>query len=158
MLANEQFEAIESAETPETFVPHAERLTALYNGKYTIVSPTGSHRTFQIKTVKQGPLAGKRIIGLLTGPDNTSEYTGFGFVTDNGIRVWQRFRFSSGTYEKMALLVWNMGRLGENCGFGKQGFKIHLSKRCSICNRELTDPESIKFGVGPVCRAGGRDH
>ena len=25
--------------------------------------------------------------------------------------------------------------------------------RCSKCGRELKDPESIKMGIGPVCRA-----
>lgn len=24
--------------------------------------------------------------------------------------------------------------------------------RCSICNRELTNPKSIELGIGPICR------
>jgi hypothetical protein len=26
---------------------------------------------------------------------------------------------------------------------------------CSVCNKPLTDPESIKHGIGPLCRANG---
>lgn len=27
----------------------------------------------------------------------------------------------------------------------------HLTNRCGICNRELSDPESVRLGIGPVC-------
>lgn len=29
--------------------------------------------------------------------------------------------------------------------------------RCSMCGRPLTDPESIKYGMGPVCRKRHKD-
>lgn len=29
--------------------------------------------------------------------------------------------------------------------------------RCGVCNRTLTDDESRRLGIGPVCRKGGRD-
>lgn len=28
-----------------------------------------------------------------------------------------------------------------------------LTGRCSCCNRELTNPESVELGIGPICRA-----
>ena len=29
---------------------------------------------------------------------------------------------------------------------------LHIS-HCSVCGRELTDPQSVRLGIGPVCRA-----
>jgi hypothetical protein len=59
-----------------------------YDGTFTVTSPTGSHRTFRIRTERRRPpgrgsdLVGKRIVSLLTGSDNESSYTGFGFVEE----------------------------------------------------------------------------
>ena len=29
----------------------------------------------------------------------------------------------------------------------------HATGQCSVCMRPLTNPESVKLGIGPVCRA-----
>lgn len=29
----------------------------------------------------------------------------------------------------------------------------HMTGECSVCRRTLTNPESIKLGIGPVCRS-----
>src|SRR5688572_23093574 len=57
-----------------------------YHGEITAYNPaTGQHRTFKVSTVRgDGGLAGKRIIALLTGSDNENDYTGFGFVREDG--------------------------------------------------------------------------
>lgn len=34
---------------------------------------------------------------------------------------------------------------------GQAALHGKLSGRCSVCNRDLTDPESIAIGIGPVC-------
>lgn len=61
----------------------------MFNGFYTITSPTGEHRTFQVKTQSEDApfAAGKRIVMMLTGEDNEEDYTGFGFVTAHGVQV-----------------------------------------------------------------------
>ena len=28
----------------------------------------------------------------------------------------------------------------------------HMTGQCSICSRPLSNPESVKLGIGPVCR------
>lgn len=33
------------------------------------------------------------------------------------------------------------------------GYRLLLEGRCVICNRPLTDPESIRAGIGPTCAA-----
>jgi hypothetical protein len=32
---------------------------------------------------------------------------------------------------------------------------VYHSGRCGCCGRELTDPESVRCGIGPVCRENG---
>ncbi len=38
--------------------------------------------------------------------------------------------------------------------WGGEGYTVMLSSRCCVCNKALTDPESIRLGIGPKC--GGR--
>lgn len=127
-----------------------------YNGCLTVTNPaTGNHRTFRIKAVMKGKLAGRRIIQLLTGPDNTSNYNGFGFVNDDGtISVWKKFVGDTvgglkdvTVYEQLADIVQHADWFAQ-----ERGLRYQFSVRCRRCNRELTDPESIECGIGPVCR------
>ena len=125
------------------------------NGHFTLENTNkGTHRTIRISTVRRGELEGKRIISLLTGPDNNSNYSGFGFVEHDGkIIVWRKKREN-----KMFLWIAQCitafftgnAELYENLGL-----KIHIEKRCMRCNRRLTTPESIELGIGPECRDKG---
>lgn len=141
---------MEATITPINDQLAAERVTPLYNGTYTITSPTGEHRTFRVRTAKGGNLAGKRIVAMLVGPDNQSDYRGFGFVTDTGVNVWRKS--DSEFFRKVAKMLWVMGTTGTNNAYAAAGCEIQLSKACCRCNRELTDPTSIRLGIGPICR------
>jgi hypothetical protein len=143
---------MEATITPINDQLASERVTALYNGTYTITSPTGEHRTFKVHTAKNGGLAGRRIVSMLVGPDNQSDYKGFGFVSDVGIQVWRKSETEF--FLKAAKMLWVMGTTGTDNGYAKAGCEIQLSKSCCRCNRELTDPTSIRLGIGPVCRGG----
>lgn len=122
----------------------------LGNGYYTLTLPCGTHRTFRLYTQQRGPMAGKRIIGLLIGPDNTADYEDFAFVFPGEILVWKRF--ANQKQAEYAALVWDLAR-GERI----DGHDLTVSRRCLICNRVLTTPESYARGIGPVCegRRGG---
>lgn len=119
-----------------------------HNGKVTIENPeTGNHRTFSISTVqnKQSGLYGKRIVALLTGPNNEDDYTGFGFVTPQGdIKIWRK---------KSGNKIWHTYRdmLLNSSKWIEKGVRYHVEGRCRVCNRTLTVPESIESGIGPVC-------
>jgi len=75
---------------------------ALHNGTYTIAHPKHGHFTVKVHTAREGALAGRRIVSLLVGPDNTSDYRGVAFWNDDarhpdGSRwphaaIWSRFR------------------------------------------------------------------
>lgn len=149
---------------PEWTQAYAEQrpVTALMNGCYTIENTrTLRHRTFLIKTqLKNSPFApGERIVSLLTKPDNQDKesFVSFGFVKDNGILLWRKYRGAKGRpteWEKLANILWHLS--GAGTGPGKQqleamGLVLHSEKNCIRCNRRLTTPDSIKAGIGPVC-------
>ena len=131
-----------------------------FHGKITFRNvATGEHRTFQLR--RQDPEAkfapGKTILSLLTGSDNESDYTGFAFVTDDGmVTIWRK-KAESPAYRYYAGLVADF--LGDEdaeefevCG---RTYTIHAEKRCAICGRTLTTPESTELGIGPICAAKG---
>lgn len=129
-----------------------------HNGILTVHNPaTGQHRTFRIRTQpKDAKFApGKRTVALLTGPQNTTDYTGFAFLetTPNGavdLRVWRKRRAPVGQpFTQYELLARFLERLGTVAGV-----EINFEGACRVCNRALTTPESVAEGIGPVC--GGR--
>ena len=136
---------------------HADqKISKMLNGIYTITGPKG-HRTFEISTVENpaSALYGKRIIGLLAGSDNESDYRNFGFVTETGIAVWKKNRGNGqkSAYEIFAQLLWALAT-----GEGAErypNYSLLTEGRCIRCNRRLTEPQSIITGIGPVCAQRG---
>ena len=122
-------------------------LPGIQNGFYTLTFPCGSHRTFRLYTQQRGPFAGKRLLGMLIGPDNTSDYEDFAFLFPNGFTIWKRFREQK--QAEYATKLFSMMR-----GIPVEGHEMVRDGRCIKCNRPLTDPESIRLGIGPFCRKG----
>jgi hypothetical protein len=123
-----------------------------YNGKLTVTNPaTGLHRTFRIKTMLKGPLKGMRVLQLLIGADNQSAYKGFAFVQPSGkVNVWTKCKGeqnSPSVFQQLAMIVERSEWYAQH-----RGLEYQYSVRCRRCNRELTDPESIEAGIGPICR------
>ena len=122
--------------------------TATHNGSITIRNPeTGGHRTFRIWTQAEDAdfAPGERILSLLVGSDNESDYQGFAFVQADGkISLWKRYR-DSGPWAAYAKMV----RFQEH--YEARGIEYMIESRCRKCNRPLTNPESIESGIGPVC-------
>lgn len=138
---------------PESILHRAAKV---FNGKYTIKNRTeGTHRTLDISTqaadAKFAP--GERVVALLTGPDNTADYTGFGFVNDQGIQVWKKKRSTNGSkseWEWYAEILWSLALDGGFSPYADR-YELLVEGRCLKCNRTLTTPESIVSGIGPVC-------
>lgn len=122
-----------------------------HNGKITVYNPnTGNHRTFRIRTQKpEAKFApGARIVSILAGPDNSEDFRGFGFVTEEGkILVWRKYLGSQ--FERFARCLMNAEDEAN-----RFGLEFNWSAKCRVCNRELTDPISIKTGLGKICREG----
>ena len=136
----------------------ADRLNlAKHDCTLTLVSPkTGDHRTFRVRTVRDGNLEGKRVVELLAGPDNSDDYQGFGFIADTTgllaagtVIVWKRYRgdgIEKTLHEQLADL------LNRPLYWSARGVEYLISLKCRRCGRALTHPESIADGLGPICR------
>ncbi len=119
-----------------------------HNGSITMRNPaTDGHRTFRIHTQPDDArfAPGERIVSLLVGPDNTTDYNGFGFVKKDRIVLWRRFRDSS-DFTKYADMLQRPNHYQE-----EHGIEYLYEGKCRRCNRTLTVPESIESGIGPVC-------
>jgi len=138
--------------TTTTDVQHHFNI-ATHNGRITMRNPaTGNHRTFQIRTQPADSefAPGERVVALMNGSDNENSYQGFGFVKDNGwIILWKRYR-QSGTYQAYTRMLREPAHYAE-----KHDIDYLYEGRCRVCNRTLTNPESIESGIGPVCAARG---
>lgn len=159
----------------------------LPNGVWTIQGPKG-HRTYRISTIqaeKDDSLmaesfrkrhAGKRVLELLTGPDNTSSYRGLAWYPGpTPVDMYAEFKKHTPFDEAVAKAdkrsgigkLWKLGQTNEVLVnvFAKlvereeqlKGYTVHFARHCYICNRLLTTPESIQRGIGPICAQGGRD-
>lgn len=125
-----------------------EHSIATHNGMITMRNPqTGNHRTIRIKTQAQDAKfkPGARIIGLLTGSDNESDYTNFGEVNPDGsIHVWYKKRGT--VFERYADMITRADHWEQN-----KGIEYLFDTRCRRCNLRLTTPESVLNGIGPTC-------
>jgi hypothetical protein len=144
---------------PAIEIDHNTLDLARHDCTLTITNPaTGGHRTFRIRTVhnaKKEYMEGKRLVELLTGPDNSSDYLAFAFIgTDvdfepGKVRVWRKFQGTAACkseYEKFADI------LNRQDYWASRGVQFLASLRCRRCGRKLTTPDSIRDGLGPICR------
>ena len=109
------------------------------NEEYAFSNDLKDHYTFKVSK-KENPENERYpvtyFVSLLTGPDNTSNYTYLGLL-DPAVRLLNR----------TLNLVWN-----ENTeAIQTAGFDLHHEGRCGRCGRVLTVPESILSGFGPEC-------
>jgi hypothetical protein len=141
-----------------------EILTFMLGGSATLTlqAPSGKHYTYKVKEAERKPDDAANaplrwFVGLLSGPDNDSDYTYLGLL-ENTQRSGDVLRFrltpASRLGGEAAPVVW-VRRLiealvAEDEKRLARGAFYHEG-RCGMCNRKLTTPESIKRGIGPVC-------
>jgi hypothetical protein len=115
------------------------------DGRYT-VSWGDHHKTIRVHHQDEFDdfMPGKVILEFLSGPDNTRDYTSFAHVADDGsVRVWKKHQGNEALREAVKVLL----------GDPKAASKAYAkeSECCGVCNRELTNPESLARLMGPVC-------
>jgi hypothetical protein len=116
------------------------------NAKVTIVSlKSGARFTYQIKRKDLEDERFLHFVSVLNGPDNTADFTFLGTIFGGDqYRHGTRSRIDAGAPSAKAFAwVWNH--------LDSTNFEVWHSGECSRCGRELTDPESIARGLGPVC-------
>jgi hypothetical protein len=140
------------------------------NGTFTL-SGNGFHLTFEVKTSHKGFFEGKRIVSIMVGRDNESDYLGIANLEPDGsLRVWRKAegcRKNPATGEPLTLrqceavikLILEHGKVGATNGaeitkrfeVGERSYELMASVRCIRCNRKLTNPDSVVAGIGPEC-------
>ena len=119
------------------------------------------HQTYRVRRVEfaklEEPVRIYYFAYLLTGPDNTSDYSSSDYsyicrvdektgelrataksrAHADKTRVWK-------VLEGALRLIWYE--------LDAEGIEIAHAGKCGRCGRLLTDPESIEAGIGPVCR------
>lgn len=138
------------------------------DARFTLVSNrTNDRKTFRVRSgdkASEQPrhVAGPWFVDLLTGPDNTQDYKYLAFLrtAKEGLRVSQN-KEKWGN-ESFAAFDWLVRQLNGIRGASNDDLDVldhrfnqlaefyHLGT-CARCGRDLTTPESVARGLGPVC-------
>ena len=117
------------------------------SARFTLVSKkTGDRKTFRIAKAKDDD--SMFFVQLLTGPDNTADYTYLGF-TKGGAEGLIAGRKGNPNHPAFKALDWALRNLRGGIMPGKLEF--WHEGRCARCAKVLTDPVSIARGLGPEC-------
>jgi hypothetical protein len=91
-------------------------------------------------------------VALLTGPDNTADYTYLGMLREGRFAA-TRATGAQAAGKPFAAFRWVWERLAR--GEYPAAVEIWHEGRCGRCGRRLTVPESVERGIGPECAAKG---
>lgn len=120
-----------------------------HNGKITIENVNrGTHKTLKIRTIRKDAswMPGARILSVKVD----KSYIQFAFVEAHGVRIWRNKHAMLPDQEKR-LREALVDMLTNPKKWENRGFKFTYASTCRMCNKELTTPESIRSGIGPVC-------
>jgi len=124
---------------------------------FTVTSrKTGTRFTYRVEALSgTDDAAGKWFVGVLTGPDNRHDYTYAGMVFEqpDGSHKPTQTRNSKlpACAPSWMGFVWLVAQLNADADISRSA-ELDPMGKCGRCGRELTDPESIRTGLGPVCR------
>ena len=116
---------------------------------FTVAGPNG-HYTYKVRRpTPEHPY----FASLLTGPNNTTDYTYLGVVGDADLRVHTTRRSAwPNDAVPVRVLAWALAHVEQARPF-PAGYTLHHEGRCARCGRALTTPESVERGFGPECWA-----
>lgn len=116
---------------------------------FTVDNGKGTHFTYKvIKSKGDNPVY---FVMVLTGPDNTANYSYLGLLNkDTGAIIKTHKSKITEDAQSFKVIRWLVSVLW---GSNKipDGYSILHAGKCCRCGRKLTDPESIKRGIGPEC-------
>jgi hypothetical protein len=118
-------------------------------GTYTVVGPKGGHRTLKFveSPADENDSEPKVFVNYL---DHTNNYTGFAIIRNGAVRIFSRL---SDRTDLIAALKF-LARDRDNVAEAGRAYAVE-SGNCYVCGHELTNPESIAAGIGPVCAQKG---
>lgn len=117
------------------------------NARFSLVSlKSGNRKTFRIAKAKDSD--DMYFASLLTGPDNTADYTYLGFIKGPR-KALISGRKGNPSHPAFIALDWALANL--DAGYMPEQLEFWHEGRCARCARPLTDPVSIEAGFGPEC-------
>lgn len=115
---------------------------------FTVSNPKGQRYTFKINKLKDKDVY---FVSLLTGPENTRDYTYLGLLLPDKaeVRLTAKSKYTEESLPVKVIrwlikIVWKGQTVPE-------GYYLNHMGRCGCCGRPLTVPESIESGLGPIC-------
>ncbi len=116
---------------------------------FTVANNKGQHYTFRIGRSKETQ---PFFVGLLTGPNNESDYTYVGIYNNENhtVRLTSKSKYTTDS-KPVKVIQWAIKQVVEGNPL-PEGYSIRHEGRCCCCGKPLTDPESILLGIGPICR------
>ena len=113
---------------------------------FTVNNDKGDHYTYKISKHKTDDMY---FANVLSGGCDMYSYMG---VFDKDAHVIYKGRKGMSPEAKsVKVLTWAMKVIDGKATL-PQGYNIQHEGRCGRCGRPLTDPESIRTGLGSVCR------
>lgn len=123
---------------------------------FTVHNPTGQHYTYRVVLKQEGTRPGVFFVNLLTGPENTTDFTYLGILDPSGpgIRLTNKSKLRADS-TPVRVLVWALRQIWAEREI-PTGYGINHEGRCGRCGRVLTRPEGVdqggyRFGFGPEC-------
>lgn len=132
------------AEAPKT-TASVEGTLELCEGRFTVEFEDGDHKTLRIRQQDADAkfMPGRLLVGHLTGPDNSNDYTNVGHVVGNRIVLWKKHRTNERLAEALRVLA------GDPLAAVKA--YARMSQHCGFCGRPLTHPNSLDALMGQKC-------
>lgn len=116
-----------------------------------------THYTYQVQKVEaNGQWAEAYFAKLLTGPDNTSDFSYLGKLDTFTGQVRETAKsFLAADSVPFRLLNRVLARVwaNDNAAFEQFGFRLHHEGACGRCGKRLTRPGPIERGIGDDCAA-----
>ncbi len=120
-------------------------------------SKSGERLTFMLERPKQqraGQDAKPIFVSVLSGADNTSQYTFIGTIFPNEGEWSWRHSYKSHVTNSAAsakVIAWLVHCINTDRSKILTQAQVWHEGRCGRCGRKLTVPESIESGFGPEC-------
>ena len=112
---------------------------------------TGNRFTFRVRSpkVQRDPSRTAHFVDVLSGPENTRDYTFLGTLFAGTEYSHSRKSVFPAECPSEAAFVWLIARL--LTGSLPEAVKLYHHGKCGRCGRTLTVPSSIQLGLGPEC-------
>ena len=113
---------------------------------FTVSNGKGEHFTYRINKHKTDDIYFAKVLG---GTDRQYRY--MGVFDKNAHIIHKGTKGMSSTAPSVKVLQWAMKVVDGNAEL-PDGYKIQHEGKCGRCGKPLTDPKSIEYGLGSVCR------